>query len=65
MAAVGNRSGLSVQTAAEARITTSGDVSKITALTVGTSGTDIIPDNVSITAGQTVTLVCGTIQHAT
>ena len=52
-------------TAAEAKITTSGDVDKITGLTVGTSGTDIILDSVSITTGQTVTLATGTIQHAT
>ena len=52
-------------TAAEAKITTSGDVDKITGLTVGTSGTDIILDSVSITSGQTVTLATGTIQHAT
>ena len=52
-------------TAAEAKITTSGDVDKITGLTVGTSAADIILDSVSITNGQTVTLASGTIQHAT
>ena len=52
-------------TAAEAKITTLGDVDKITGLTVGTSGTDIIVDSVSITSGQTVTLATCTIQHAT
>ena len=52
-------------TAAAAKITTSADVDKITGLTVGTSGTDIILDSVSITSGQTVTLATGTIQHAT
>ena len=52
-------------TAAEAIITTSADVTKISGLTVGTSGTDIILDSVSITNGQTVTLATGTIQHAT
>lgn len=51
-------------TAAEAIITTSADVTKISGLTVGTSGTDIILDSVSITSGQTVTLATGTIQHA-
>lgn len=51
-------------TAAAAKITTSGDVDKITGLTVGTSGTDIVLDSVSITSGQTVTLATGTITHA-
>lgn len=51
-------------TAAAARIRTSGNADVITGLTVGTSGTDIILDSVSITAGQTVTLNSGTITHA-
>jgi hypothetical protein len=50
-------------TAAAARIRTSADADVITGLTVGTSGTDIILDSVSITAGQTVTLTLGTITH--
>ena len=49
--------------AAEARIRTSGNADVITGLTVGTSGTHIVIDNTSINAGQTVTLVSGTIQH--
>lgn len=52
-------------TAAAAQIKDGGGVAVITGLTVGTSGTDIILDSVSITAGQTVTLATGTIQHAT
>lgn len=51
-------------TAAAAKITTSADVDVVTGLTVGTSGTDIVLDSVSITSGQTVTLATGTIQHA-
>lgn len=51
-------------TAAVATITTSGDVEKITGLTVGTSGTDIVLDSVTISNGQTVTLATGTITHA-
>jgi hypothetical protein len=51
-------------TAAAATITTSADVVKISGLTVGTSGTDIVLDSVSITSGQTVTLATGTITHA-
>ena len=49
--------------AAEARIRTSGNADVITGLSVGTSGTNIVIDNTSINAGQTVTLVSGTIQH--
>lgn len=51
-------------TAAEARIKDNGGTVCISGLTVGTSGTDIILDSVSITAGQTVTLTTGTITHA-
>lgn len=51
-------------TAAAARIRDSNGVDIITGLTVGTSGTDIILDSVSITAGQTVTITAGTITHA-
>jgi hypothetical protein len=50
-------------TAAAARIRTSADADVVTGLTVGTSGTDIILDSVSITSGQTVTINSGTIQH--
>lgn len=51
-------------TAAEARIKDSDGTVVISGLTVGTSGTDIVLDSVSITAGQTVTLTTGTITHA-
>lgn len=51
-------------TAAAARIKDSNGTTIISGLTVGTSGTDIILDSVSITAGQTVTLTTGTITHA-
>jgi hypothetical protein len=51
--------------AAEATLTDSDDNVLISGLTVGTSGTDIVLDSVSITSGQTVTMATGTIQHAT
>ena len=51
-------------TAAAARIRDSNDVDIVTGLTVGTSGTDIILDSTSITAGQTVTINSATITHA-
>lgn len=52
-------------TAAAARIRDSNNTDIVTGLTVGTSGTDIILDSVSITAGQTVTINSATITHAT
>jgi len=52
-------------TAAAARIrTSSGGTDIITGLTVGTTGSDINLDSVSITAGQTVTINSATITHA-
>lgn len=52
-------------TAAAARIrTASGGTDIITGLTVGTSAADIILDNLSINAGQTVTINSATITHA-
>ena len=52
-------------TATKASITTSADVDVITnALTVGTSGTDIILDNNVFTLGQAITITSGTITHA-
>lgn len=51
-------------TAAAAQIKDGSGTAIITGLTVGTSGTDIVLDNTSITAGQTVTLTTGTITHA-
>ena len=51
-------------TAAAARIRDSDGNDVVTGLTVGTSGTDIVLDNTSITATQTVTLTSATITHA-
>jgi len=51
-------------TAAVATITDDADTVIISGLTVGTSGTDIVLDSVSITSGQTVTLATGTLTHA-
>jgi len=52
-------------TAAAARIrTATGGVDLITGLTVGTSMSDIIIDNVSIIAGQTITINSASITHA-
>lgn len=52
-------------TAAAAIITDSDDNTIVSGLTVGTSGTNIVLDSVSITAGQTVTLTTGTLTHNT
>lgn len=52
-------------TAAEARIVTSGSANDLTGLTVGTSGTNIVITNASITTGQDVTVTSASIQHAT
>jgi hypothetical protein len=52
-------------TAGAARIrTASGGTDIITGLTVGLTGTDIVLDSVSITAGQTVTINSFTITHS-
>lgn len=52
-------------TAAAARIrTASGGTDIVTGLSVGTSGTDIVLDNTSINATQTVTINSATITHA-
>lgn len=51
-------------TAAAARIRDSNGNDVITGLTVGTTGSDINLDSVSITSGQTVTLNSATITHA-
>lgn len=51
-------------TAAKAEIRNSGGTARITGLTVGTSGADIIIDNTSINSGQNVTLSSATITHA-
>ena len=44
-------------------IITDGTTTIISGLTVGTSGTDVIIDNTSITSGQAVTLTTGEITH--
>lgn len=50
-------------TAATARFEDSTAVVVANGLTVGTSGTDVIIDNVSINSGQTVNLTAATITH--
>ena len=50
-------------TAAEARIRDSNNTDVVTGLTVGLSGTNVVLDSLSITAGQTVTINSGTITH--
>lgn len=51
--------------AAAARVrTASGGTDIVTGLTVGTSGTDVVLDNLSIAAGQQVTINSFTITHA-
>jgi hypothetical protein len=50
--------------AAKAIYTTSADVTVISGLTVGTSGTDLIIDNTNIASGQSVTVNSATITHA-
>ena len=50
-------------TAAAAQIKDSTGTVVVSGMTVGTSGTDVIIDSVSITAGQTVTLTTGSITH--
>lgn len=51
-------------TAANAIITDSADNTKVSGLTVGTSGTDIVLTSTSITSGQTVTIQTGTLTHS-
>lgn len=52
-------------TATKASLTTSADADVITnALTVGTSGTDLILDNNVLTLGQAITINSATITHA-
>ena len=51
-------------TAAEAEMNDGASAAVITGLTVGTGGTDVILDSVSITSSQTVTINTMTITHA-
>ena len=46
------------------RSAANGAAAHLTGLTVGTSGTDVILDNLSIASGQNVTLSSATITHA-
>lgn len=63
---VQGESGASTGTAAtKAQIKTSGGSAHLTALTVGTSGTDVVLNNTSIASGQDVTISSATITHAT
>jgi hypothetical protein len=50
-------------TAAKAEIRDNADNVIVSGLTVGTSGTDIIIDSVSITIGETVSITSGTLTH--
>lgn len=52
------------KSATQAQLKTSGGVARLTGLTVGTSGSSINLDNVSIASGQNVSLSAGTITHA-
>ena len=61
--AISDTSADATGTAAAAVITDSDDNVIVSGLTVGTSGADIVLDSVSITAGQTVTIVTATITH--
>lgn len=51
-------------TASKAQIKNSAATANLTGLTVGTTGSDINLDSVSITSGQNVTISSATIQHA-
>ena len=55
--------GVGAGDAALAKITDSNDLVVADGLTVGTSGTNIIIDNINIAVGQTVTLSSGSITH--
>lgn len=50
-------------TAAKAELRTSGGTVVASGLTVGTSSSDVIITNTSVTSGQTVTLTSATITH--
>lgn len=63
--AAGTVSASAAGTAHNAVIRNSGGTIRISGLTVGTSGADIILDNLSIAVGQSVTLNSATITHAT
>lgn len=51
-------------TAAKARVKDSGGTVRVSNMTVGTSGTEVVLDSTSITSGQNVTISSSTITHA-
>lgn len=51
-------------TIAKAIITTAADVTVVSGLTAGTSGTDVIVDNTSVNVGQNIQVNTATITHA-
>lgn len=55
--------GVGAGNAAVAEVTTSADAVVIDGLTVGTSGADILVDNVNVAVGQQVRVNSGTITH--
>jgi hypothetical protein len=60
-----NTTAVAAGTAAKASITTSADVDVVTnAITVGTSGTDLIIDNNVFTVNQALTINSATLTHA-
>lgn len=50
--------------AAAAQIKDSGGTPRVTGLTVGTSGTDVVLDNTNVALGQNVTISAATVTHA-
>ena len=59
-----NTNAVAAGAATYAEVTTSADVAKVTGLTVGTSGTDIVLDNNVFTNSQAVTINSATLTHA-
>lgn len=51
-------------TIAKAIITTAADVTVVSGLTAGTSGTDVIVDNTNVNVGQNIQVNTATITHA-
>jgi hypothetical protein len=51
-------------TLAEARVKTSANADVITGLTVGTSGTNIVLDSLSVVGGQNITITSAAFTHA-
>lgn len=59
-----NQNATAAGTAAAARVRNFANTDIITGLTVGTSGTDIVLDNLTIANGQSTTINSATITHA-